>query len=129
LNGFFSCFLFFAYLIFSLMGSISIISLNARGLSKCQKFERLMCLTKKCDVICLQETKWEDKISDEIRKLWNGEIYSNCDKERKRGVAILIRKGIFEEVDIDYTDAYGRIIIVRFLCNGKRNESVQHTCT
>lgn len=58
-----------------------------------------MCLTQKCDVLCLQETRLEDKISEEIRKLWNGEIYSNCDMERKRGVAILVKKGISEEVD------------------------------
>lgn len=110
---------FLIYPVFSLMSSISIVSLNARGLSQSQKFERLMCLTKRSDVLCLQETRWEDKISDEIRKLWNGEMYSNCDIGRKRGVAILIKKGVFEKVDVDYKDTNGRIIIVKLLCNGK----------
>lgn len=107
------------YPVFSLMSSLSIVSLNARGLSQSQKFERLMCLTKKSDVLCLQETRWDDKLSDEIRKLWNGEMYSNCDIGRKRGVPVLVKKGALEKVDVDYKDTNGRIIIVKFLCNGK----------
>ena len=78
------------YPVFSLMSFLSIVSLNARDLSQSQRFERLMCLTKNRDMLCLQGMRWEDKISDEIRKLWNGEMYSNCDIGRKRGVAILI---------------------------------------
>lgn len=49
-----------------LMSTLCFASLNIRGVSKCQKFERLMCLTEKCDVLCLQETKWGENVSNEI---------------------------------------------------------------
>ncbi len=48
------------------------------------------------------------------------EKYSNCDIGRKRGVAILIKKGVFEKVDVDYKDANGRIIIVKYCVMEKK---------
>lgn len=102
----------------SLMSSC-FVSLNVRGLTKYQKMEKLTYLTKHCDVLCLQETFWGEKISDEIRKLWDGEIYLNCDLERRGGVAILIKRGIFEENDVEYKDTNGRIIIVKLSYKGK----------
>lgn len=111
---------FWVFFFLFLMSTLCFASLNARGLTKYQKMEKLMILTKQCDVLCLQETFWEDKISDEIRKLWDGEMYMNCDLERKRGVAILIKRGIFEENDIDYKDTNGRIIIVKLLYKDRK---------
>lgn len=107
------------YPIIILMSNVCVVSLNVRGLSKCEKFERLTCLTKKCDILCLQETKWENEIKNEMRKLWNGEIFSNGNIEKNRGVAILIKRGIFEKVELDYKDTNGRIIIVKVLYGGK----------
>lgn len=79
----------------SLMSSLCVVSLNVRGLTKYQKMEKLTYLTKHCDVLCLQETFWREKISDEIRKLWDGEIYLNCDLERRGGRCDINKKRDF----------------------------------
>lgn len=54
-----------------------------------------------------------------MRKLWDGEMYLNCDLGRKRGVAILIKRGIFEEKELEYKDIKGRIIMVKLLYKGR----------
>lgn len=102
-----------------IMTCLCFVSVNVRGISNKQKFERLLHLTHDSNVLCIQETYWNDEIVNDLRRIWDGDIYFNNDRLRRRGVAILIKRGISEQVKIEYKDENGRILAVSFEIDGK----------
>lgn len=66
------------------MSSLWVASLNARGLSKPEKFQRLVYLIKDCDVLCLQETFWNQEVVEALKKFWDGDIYFNNYQSKKK---------------------------------------------
>jgi exonuclease III len=102
------------------MSQLSIVSINARGLSTMTKFENINHLTKKNDIICIQETGWNDEKTNDLKKIWDGEFFYNNDPNRKKGVAILIRRGTIQKATVIFTDNIGRTLVVKV--EGKEEE-------
>lgn len=46
----------------------------------------------KADIICLQETHWSEDIMENIKKLWEEDIFVNHGNQKACGVAILIKR-------------------------------------
>lgn len=93
--------------------SLQIASLNANGLRDVHKVRRIFSyMTEKyVDILCLQETFWNEEFCNTISHLWNGKIYiSSCDNSNRRGVAILINRSIANSTSIINSDTEGRII-------------------
>ena len=75
--------------------ALSLTSINCNGLRTKSKLKNVFSLfkTKKYDIICVQETFWNDSfVTNFVKHQWDGDIlYSNFNTNRK-GVAILFRK-------------------------------------
>ena len=71
----------------------------------------LLCAT---EIICLQETHWDERCVDDVKKGWMGDVYVNNGGLNARGVAILIRTGVVENVRKVEDDGEGRMIGVEF---------------
>lgn len=72
-----------------------IYSINANGLRDVNKIKSLFitCDIYKWDVLCLQETFWDDAFMNTVKKLWDGDIiYNNYELCNRKGVAIIVRK-------------------------------------
>ncbi len=48
--------------------TLCIVSINVRGLTSVDKFDKLKELCKKADVILLQETFWKDEMMDSLKE-------------------------------------------------------------
>ena len=78
-----------------MMAVLNVISLNCNGLSDIKKMNCIFSLcSERCyDIVCLQETFWNDNLIDKIKKdkiLWNGEIFYSNGVNNRQGVAIMI---------------------------------------
>lgn len=106
--------LFVGYFLFLLvMSQFCIVSVNVRGLSNVTKFENLIHLTKKSNILCLQETCWNDEKINGLGKMWDGEILFNNDPQQKRGVAILIKREVINKTNVLYKDNEGRVLVIQ----------------
>ncbi len=76
-------------------------------------------LVCEADIICLQETHWDEECMREIEREWMGEMYVNNGDARARGVAILVRRGVVEKVRKCVDDGDGRVIGITFEYLGK----------
>ncbi len=63
--------------------TLCIVSINVRGLTSVDKFDKLKELCKKADVILLQETFWKDEMMDSFKRRWKGEMYYTMEKGGK----------------------------------------------
>lgn len=92
---------------------LSIATINVRGLLDQGKFERLKEVCKRANVLMIQETNWRDDVMTEFKRKWKGDVLCNHGDGRKgRGVAILIKKGVCEEVREVYNDEEGKCLAV-----------------
>ena len=92
---------------------ISIISLNANGLRNQNKIQSLFTLFNeyKYDIICLQETFWDDNFISYVKTQWSGKLFvSNCTELNRRGVAVLLKKNIDVNVIFQEGDMDGRLL-------------------
>ena len=92
---------------------ITILTINARGLNKRWKRQHIYNLSE-YDIICIQETHWDERCMIEVKKEWTGEIYSNNGDGKARGVAILVKKGAVGKVKMCENDGEGRLIAIKF---------------
>ena len=53
-----------------------------------RKIER-MVTTVKCDTRCIQETKWDENITNQLKRQWKGLVFHANGTLLSRGVAIL----------------------------------------
>lgn len=109
-------FVFFFYFI---MSNLCLVSINVRGLSSKLKFENVINLTKQSDILCMQETGWNETIIDDFKKCWDGEIWYSNDLNKKKGLAILIRRGVVESTNVLFKDNKGRILTVKIIDRGE----------
>ena len=79
-----------------------------------------MYLNCKADIICLQETHWDDVCVREVKREWMGDVFVNNGTEKSRGVCILVRKGVIEDVTMCENDAEGRVLGVEFKCSDQK---------
>lgn len=102
--------------------TIVLASFNANGLKNITKFEKLMMLCK-ADIICLQETHWDEKTERQMGKIWHGQFFSSHGTNRVRGVSILINK---KNCDINATwvngDEEGRWVKIKFTVENRTYE-------
>lgn len=110
-------FVFFFYFI---MINLCLVSINVRGLSSKLKFENVINLTKQSDILCIQETGWNETIIDDFTKCLDGEIWYSNDLNKKKGLAILIRRGVVESTTVLFKDNKGRILTVKIMDGGKK---------
>ena len=92
---------------------ISITSFNGNGMRNLLKLEQFL-FSCSSDIICLQETCWTDAVMDNVKTKWRELIYVNNGSEKSCGVAILIRKGVVENVKQVMSDDKGRVLVVEF---------------
>lgn len=102
------------------MSNLCVVSIHVRGLSSKWKFENVITLTKS-DIICIQETGWNETILDDLKKCWDGEIWYSNDVNKKKGLAILIRKGAVESTNVLLKDNHGKILTVKIMDGGGNN--------
>lgn len=92
---------------------LTIYSLNANGLRQFDKMKQVFttCDINKWDILCLQETFWDDTFMTDVCKLWDGKVYyNNYDLQNRKGVAILLKKDINAKVvNVSYGDK-GRLL-------------------
>ncbi len=67
------------------------------------------------DIICIQETNWEEDKVREMTEEWRGDIYYNNGAKNVRGEAILIKKDSVGNLREVYKDQRGRILVVEFI--------------
>ncbi len=88
--------------------------ININGLRNKTKMKELL-FTYRSDIICIQETNWEEDKVREMREELRGDIYYNNGAKHARGVAILIKKGSVGNIREVYKDQRGRILVVEFI--------------
>uniref|UniRef100_A0A8C5EXJ1 exodeoxyribonuclease III n=1 Tax=Gouania willdenowi TaxID=441366 RepID=A0A8C5EXJ1_GOUWI len=97
---------------------ISFFSQNARGLPTEIKMRGI--LGNKANVLFLQETKWDCGSMIKVKSLWRGPVFYNNGQGLAGGVAILVREGVFDEINCLYKDDEGRLLVVEGLKGDRR---------
>lgn len=93
---------------------LKIATINVRGLLDQGKFEKLKVLCKRSNVLVVQETNWREEVMESFKRKWKGDIfYNNGDGRKGRGVAVLIKKGVCEKVQVVYDDMEGKCLMVK----------------
>lgn len=96
---------------FALMTTVT--SVNVNGLRDRNKLKSLLN-TYRSDILCIQETNWDEVIVRDVREVWREGLYYNNGAKNARGVAIMIKKYRVEEIREVYKDRTGRIIVIEF---------------
>lgn len=94
-----------------------VVSWNVNGLRDLVKLKSVFTTAKDChaDIICLQETFWDNDFIDMYSHLWDGHIiYNNCPYDNRKGVAMLISKKCTYVSNVKYRDEHGRVLKVSF---------------
>ena len=74
----------------SILGeTINLLSANCQGLQSNEKRYNVYFRTQDYDILCLQDTHWNQKHSTQIRKLWGNKCIIHGNKTNAQGVAIL----------------------------------------
>lgn len=97
------------------MGTIvKISSWNVNGLGSYTKRRKVLQYLKQknADVIMLQETHLLEKDTVRVKDRWVGQAYHNTFTQKKRGVSILFSKHLKIQVDKEFKDKEGRVIIL-----------------
>ena len=95
---------------------VIITSLNANGLRNMTKIERTIELCKS-DILCLQETHWDNELVETLGKLWKGPIFIDNGSAKACGVAILVRERSVSGVKQTFCGGNGRVIAIEFVHN------------
>lgn len=94
--------------------SLSILSLNARGLRDVKKRTNLFfwLKKKKVDITFLQETYWTENLTSKIESNWDGEIIFSPGTEHSKGTAILFKKGLQYQILNKHKTEDSRMILI-----------------
>lgn len=60
----------------------------------------------------MQEVRWSNKIIEDIKKIWRGEIFFAPGPRMTAGTAILIRPGMPHNVTCAHEGDEGRLVVV-----------------
>uniref|UniRef100_A0A3Q3FS35 exodeoxyribonuclease III n=1 Tax=Labrus bergylta TaxID=56723 RepID=A0A3Q3FS35_9LABR len=116
------CFSFFSFLIMALI----LFSINANGLRSKEK--RQSMLSWQNDILCVQETRWDDSLVEDIKKDFVGQIFSSNGTPRARGVAVLIKTDRVTGVNLVYGDKEGRVIVIDCMYETKKFKNYKYIC-
>ncbi len=98
-------------------GILNIACLNSNGLREMNKVASVIGMLK-ADIICLQETHWSEDIMENIKKIWEEDIFVNHGNQKACGVAILIKRERVNSIKQIYKDDKGRLLGIEFMfCN------------
>jgi len=99
-------------IIFLTIIMFNIYSLNTNGLRDVEKLKKVFYLLEewRSDFVLLQETFWDDSILNNIKHLWNGDIYYSNSANLRSGVAILVNKKWSNRVNLLNSDVNGRFV-------------------
>jgi len=97
---------------------VSVVSFNANGLRTGYRRQQALMVCE-AGIICLQETHWDDGCVKELEREWMGEMFVNNGRDNSRGVAILVKRGVVENVRKCEDDGDGRAIGIIFEHMGK----------
>lgn len=92
---------------------VTISSFNGNGLRSKDRREQALMICDS-DIICLQETHWDERCVEDVRKEWMGEMYVNNGSVGARGVAILIKTGVVTNIRKGEDDGVGRMVGIMF---------------
>ncbi|XP_055955434.1 exodeoxyribonuclease-like [Patella vulgata] len=72
------------------------------------------------DIVCIQDTFWDDEFIRSFADLWDGPcFFNNFQDNKRRGVAILFKNTYKNSITQEFKDNQGRIIRVDFQCDNK----------
>uniref|UniRef100_A0A3B4WB51 exodeoxyribonuclease III n=1 Tax=Seriola lalandi dorsalis TaxID=1841481 RepID=A0A3B4WB51_SERLL len=91
-------------------------SLNVNGLRTCGRMKNILS-NPACDVLCLQETRWDEDSLKAATKINKGEIYYNNGTNKSCGIATIINTNMIENSKLIYKDNEGRILIIDIIVN------------
>ena len=97
--------------------ALVIFSLNANGLRT--EYKRNAILDMRADILCLQETRWDDNLFNISRKQWKGQIYFSEGTPRARGVAICFNSAKITGINLVHRDLEGRLLVVDCVHEGR----------
>lgn len=97
---------------------LHVTSLNVNGLRTKAKIDSVLT-TLKVDILCLQETWWDQDSLHYATKCWDGPIYSNFGSDKSCGVAILFKENTVANINEIYKDDQGRVLIIDFSTNSE----------
>lgn len=92
---------------------VSVCSFNGCGLKMKNRRDKAILLCD-ADIICLQETHWDERCVEDVKKGWRGDVYVSNGGMNARGVAILVKTGVVENVKKVEDDKEGRMVGVAF---------------
>ena len=99
---------------------ITLACLNCNGLRNNNKRKELFtyCQKRKFDIVCLQETFWNETMHDKAVTEWQGETISSFHPDSlRRGVTCLLRKDSGIEVITASPDSDGRLLQIELSCD------------
>uniref|UniRef100_A0A3B4ZZ53 Uncharacterized protein n=1 Tax=Stegastes partitus TaxID=144197 RepID=A0A3B4ZZ53_9TELE len=105
-------------LVLYLLFMLRLVSLNACGLRTAIKITGVLA-GGKGKIMCLQETRWDEKIVREVQKQWRGKIFTCNVTNSVRGVAVLVPEEFGEKSKMIGKDTEGRLIIVEIEYKGE----------
>uniref|UniRef100_A0A8C5ACM8 exodeoxyribonuclease III n=1 Tax=Gadus morhua TaxID=8049 RepID=A0A8C5ACM8_GADMO len=74
---------------------------------------------EEADILCLQETRWDDNLLNMSRKQWKGQIYVSEGTPRARGVAICFNSAKITGINLVHRDLEGRLLVVDCVYEGR----------
>lgn len=92
---------------------LTLTSLNVNGARDRDRRQQALqvCNT---DIICIQETHWDDECMREVERDWIGEVYVSNGGATSKGVAILVKRGRVEKVKMCANGGDGRVVGITF---------------
>lgn len=102
-------FWFWLSLLYSL--SVKLVSQNIHGLRGVSRIQ-FCCTALDCDVLCMQECRWTRETVEGVRDFWVGVFFCNLSHDGSGGVAVFLRRGVFDDVEEVFHDDLGRMIVL-----------------
>ena len=97
---------------------VKISSINCNGARNNER-RRLIFELCDADIVCLQETHWDEVCVRECGREWRGEMFVSNGGLRSAGVAILVKKDVVEKVRECVNDGEGRMVGIKFEHKGR----------
>lgn len=101
---------------------LNIFSMNCRGLG--DKKKRLdifnWCKRKKYNIVCLQDTHFDDSMENTVKNEWGFDAVLSTYKSNARGVGIFLCNNFQYELHRSKVDVEGNYVILDITIEGKR---------
>lgn len=89
-------------------------SQNLNGMGNTDKI-KWMCENFTCDILCAQECRWTLEKIEKIKHFWRGDLFFSLSSDKKAGVAVFIKPGVFDSAVEVYKDNQGRLLVLEVM--------------